>query len=43
MVININDVAERELIPGGFARLVHGDKMTLAHWRLEEGAILPAH
>lgn len=42
-VYELDTVEERELAPGFFARLVHSEKMTLAYWRIVEGAGLPAH
>ena len=39
----LDDTEERELVPGFHVRLVHGDTMTIAHWRIEAGSALPAH
>ncbi len=40
---NLNDIAEREIVPGYRARFVHAEKMTLAYWEVEAGAALPEH
>jgi len=37
------DLEERELIPGFRGRVVHSEKMTFVYWRIQEGAVLPAH
>lgn len=42
-VYQLSDLEERELIPGFYGRLVHSEKMTFVYWRIEEGAVLPAH
>lgn len=39
----LDEVTEREPIPGFHGRFVHGDKMTLAFWRIEAGAAAPTH
>lgn len=36
-------VPERELVPGYHGRIVHSDTMTVIHWRVEAGAVLPEH
>lgn len=41
--IELNDIEEREIIPGYHARFVHSDNMTLAYWRVEAGASIPEH
>lgn len=40
---DLSGIPERELAPGYFARFVHGERLTLAFWRVSEGALLPAH
>ncbi|MDA7504131.1 cupin domain-containing protein [Planctomicrobium sp.] len=42
-IYQLSDLEERELIPGFHGRLVHSEKMTFVYWRIEEGAVLPAH
>jgi quercetin dioxygenase-like cupin family protein len=41
--IDLNDVDEREIIPGYHVRFVHSENMTLAYWRVEAGAEIPEH
>ena len=40
---DLNDIQEREIVPGYRARFVHAEKMTLAYWEVEAGAALPEH
>lgn len=40
---NKNNITEKELVPGIFAKLVHMEGMSIAHVRIEKGAILPEH
>ena len=42
-VFKLEQVEERELAPGFFARMVHTGNMTFAYWRILEGSGLPAH
>ena len=42
-VYDLNDIEEKEIIPGYFARFLHSDNMTLAYWRIEAGAPMPEH
>jgi len=39
----INEIAQKELMPGFKGRFVHGDSFTIAYWEIEKGAILPEH
>jgi len=41
--VKLEDVNEKELVPGFHARMVHSENMTFAFWRIEKGATLPAH
>ena len=41
--IDLDSIEEREIVPGYHARFIHSEKMTLAYWRVEAGASLPAH
>lgn len=40
---NKSTIAEKELVPGIFAKLVHMEGMSIAHVRIEKGAVLPEH
>ncbi len=39
----LNDIAAREIRPGFFGRMVHGDKSTLAFWDIKKGSVLEEH
>ena len=41
--INLDEIEEKELLPGLHVRFVHSDTMTLAYWNIEDGASLPEH
>lgn len=38
-----HQLAAQNKLPGGVARIVHGQSMTVAVWEFEAGAVLPAH
>ncbi|MDN5204379.1 cupin domain-containing protein [Fulvivirgaceae bacterium BMA10] len=40
---NLDNIAEKELLPGFFAKLIHGENLTTAHFRVTQGAELPEH
>jgi quercetin dioxygenase-like cupin family protein len=42
-MLNINDLPERELIPGFFGRFIHGEKSTLTLWRIKKGSSFATH
>ena len=41
--IKLEDIEERELVPGFKARFVHSENMTFAFWNIEVGSALPEH
>ena len=41
--LRLEDVIPREVQPGHRARFVHGDHMTVAHWRIDAGSKIPEH
>ena len=41
--VHIDDLELRSMVPGGKARMVHSEHMTLAHWFFEKDAALPEH
>lgn len=43
MKINLDQIEEKQILPGLFVKFVHSDNMTLAYWRFEPGAELPLH
>ena len=42
-IIQLSQIASRELVPGATVRFVHSDHMTLAYWTFEAGTPLPEH
>lgn len=41
--ININDLPEKQTIPGYTARTIHTGNMSLVYWRVAAGAESPMH
>ncbi len=41
--INLADLPEQEILPGFFGRMIHTAGLTVAHFRIAEGAVLPEH
>lgn len=41
--IALEQIPEREIVPGYHARFIHSEHMTVAYWRIEAGAALPEH
>lgn len=40
---NLQEIEPREIIPHHFARFIHTDTMTFAHWEIKADARLPEH
>ena len=40
---NLEDITEREIVPGYRAKFIHAEKMTIAYWDVDPGAALPEH
>jgi quercetin dioxygenase-like cupin family protein len=40
---HLDDLEEREIIPGFRGRFVHSENITLGYWRISSGAVLPEH
>jgi quercetin dioxygenase-like cupin family protein len=40
---NLDEITEREIVPGYRAKFIHAEGMTLAYWKVEAGAALPEH
>jgi quercetin dioxygenase-like cupin family protein len=40
---NLAAVEPREIVPGFHGRFIHTDNLTIAHWEIDEGALLPSH
>ena len=41
--VDTEELEEKELFPGLHARIFHTAHQTFVFWRIEEGAVLPAH
>ncbi len=41
--IQLNDLAEKEIVPGYHGRFVHSEHLTLAYWNVDAGATLKLH
>jgi len=41
--LRLENIEEREMVPGYRARFVHTDNMTFAYWNIDAGASLPEH
>ena len=39
----LEELEEREMVPGYRARFVHTENMTFAYWSVDGGAVLPEH
>lgn len=39
----LNSISEVEVFPGFFGKLIHSEKMTIAHWRITKNAEVPTH
>ncbi|KUO69303.1 MAG: cupin [Clostridia bacterium BRH_c25] len=42
-LIKLNEMAEREMVPGYHARFVHSENVTIAYWNIVGGNSLPKH
>jgi len=43
MITNLDEVREREVVQGIRGRFVHSDNVTVAHWNIDAGAVMPDH
>ena len=41
--LRLNDIEEKELFPGFFAKLIHTEGVSIAHLRIVAGSELPEH
>lgn len=41
--IDFSQIESREIIPGYFAKTLHGEQMTVVYWDAKAGSILPEH
>ena len=42
-LIHLDELTPREVFPGHRAHLVHSERMTVAHWHIDEGSSVPEH
>lgn len=40
---HLDAIPARQIIPGFFGKMVHGDASTLAIWDIRKGSVLPEH
>jgi quercetin dioxygenase-like cupin family protein len=40
---NLDQIGEKEIVPGYRARFIHSENITLAYWEVDPGAKLPEH
>lgn len=40
---DMNQMTAKEVAPGVKGRFAHSDRMTMAWWEIDEGAVLPEH
>jgi len=40
---NLNDIEQKELVPGFKVRFIHSENMTFAYWDIKKGSLLPDH
>ncbi|UCG29546.1 MAG: cupin domain-containing protein [candidate division WOR-3 bacterium] len=43
MITKVDDIKEREVVTGIRGRFVHSDNVTVAHWNIDAGAVMPDH
>lgn len=41
--IDFSQIESREIIPGYFAKTIHGEHMTVVYWTAKAGSVLPEH
>lgn len=41
--IDLNNIEEKEIVPGYLAKFIHSENMTIAHWNIKQGYSLPEH
>ena len=41
--INLDDLTEKEIVKGFKGKFVHSENITIAHWTIDSGSLLPLH
>lgn len=42
-VVNLNTIADKEILPGFRVKFLHSENLTLAFWKIKAGSELPDH
>ena len=40
---HLNDIPTKQMIPGFFGKMVHGDTSSLVFWEIKKGGVSPEH
>ncbi|MFX0555347.1 cupin domain-containing protein [Maribacter sp. CXY002] len=43
MHLNLDSIPTKEIMPGYHAKMIHGEKMSIAYWDVEKNAEVPEH
>lgn len=41
--LHLSDIAVKDILPGFHGRMIHTDHVTVAHFRIDAGSVLPEH
>jgi len=41
--LHLDEIEQKEIVPGFHVRFVHSEGMTLAYWKIDAGSALPDH
>jgi quercetin dioxygenase-like cupin family protein len=41
--IDLNEIKEKEIVPGCWARFIHSENISVAYWNIKANYILPEH
>lgn len=41
--VSLSEIEEKEIIQGFFGKMIHADNITVAHFRVLAGSVLPEH
>jgi len=41
--VNLDDLTEKEVVKGFKGKFVHSKNITIAHWSIDSGSLLPLH
>ncbi len=42
-IMQVEDLKEKEVVPGIKGKFVHSDNMTVVYWNIDAGAVMPDH